>query len=130
RPLPDPAPSGASSPESAFSLGLPELEPEPDLIAPGAATRPADDSISLDQVFGDEGPRAAPQAPDPPRPPAATGGFSFDQFFGTPAPSAAPPGGSVAPASPAAQAPPRAPRPAEDEGDLDQFQAWLKGLKA
>jgi len=25
---------------------------------------------------------------------------------------------------------PKARRPAEDEGDLDQFQAWLKGLKS
>src|SRR5205823_1969306 len=73
RPLPDHAPSGASSPPgSAFSMGLPELEPEPDLIAPGAATRPADDSISLDQVFGDEGSRPALPAAKPRRPPAAT----------------------------------------------------------
>ena len=57
----------------------------PEVVSPGEATRPATDSISLDQVFGDEGSRSS--------------------------------GGRLRP-------------PVEDEGDLDQFQAWLRGLKS
>jgi hypothetical protein len=66
--------------------------------------------------------------------PQETGGFSFDQFFNSGAPSGAPgaAAGSAAPGG-APGAPPEGPRshPAvEDEGDLDQFQAWLRGLKS
>ncbi|OLC04191.1 MAG: hypothetical protein AUH45_03760 [Gemmatimonadetes bacterium 13_1_40CM_69_22] len=92
-------------------------------------------------MFGEEGTRGSlPVAESPPAtvppapPPAQTGGFSFDQFFGAPA---APAGGAVAPpatgASPKLAARPSGPKaraPLEDEGDLDQFQAWLKGLKS
>jgi len=141
RPPPDPVPSGALSLGDEFAAAPPELEPEPDAMAPGAATRPADDTISLDHVFGDEGRRGAarvPEPPPPPLPPGTTGGFSFDQFFGAPPPA---PSASAAPAGPEEKGPPRSPgggggggpkarRPAEDEGDLDQFQAWLKGLKS
>jgi hypothetical protein len=61
--------------------------------------------------------------------PPATGGFSFDDFFGT---SAAPASGTDKGPAPSA----RPPRPTgrsrspEQEEDLDQFQAWLKSLKA
>jgi hypothetical protein len=160
-----------SSLESAFAVASPEPEPEPDLVAPGEATRPAEDTMFLDQVFGDDGPGAAlpraelrsgaPSSPSstssvashpsplsspPPSPPPspeagaaagsepapATGGFSFDQFFGAPGGPTAPTGGVSTPSAPA---PPRASAsnaraPVEDEGDLDQFQAWLKGLKS
>ncbi|HYK82452.1 MAG TPA: tetratricopeptide repeat protein [Gemmatimonadales bacterium] len=88
--------------------------------------------------------------PPPPSPPAAaepsqqTGGFSFDQFFSPAAPPAtggAPgaPGGAGGGGGAGGPAAPKAPgrtsgskpRPqAEDEGDLDQFQAWLRGLKS
>jgi len=73
----------------------------------------------------------------PPAPPAAppapedTGGFSFDQFFSpTDKPAS---GAEVAPATPQPPARSSGGRlrpPVEDEGDLDQFQAWLKGLKS
>ena len=141
---PAPQPSGppARSPlDDAFAIAHsdPEPDPVPEVVSPGEATRPATDSISLDQVFGDEGSRsssAAPEAtpPAPPTPsPAAqeTGGFSFDQFFSSTEQPAG--GGEVAPASP--QPPTRSSGgrlrpPVEDEGDLDQFQAWLRGLKS
>jgi len=106
------------------------------VVSPGEATRPATDSISLDQVFGDEGsgsssvvPEPAPPTPSPA--PQETGGFSFDQFFSSTEPPAG--GGEVAPASPQPPARSSGGRlrpPVEDEGDLDQFQAWLRGLKS
>ena len=120
------------------------------ISAPGEATRPAADGISLDQVFGDEGPRsslppAGPASMDAsssqptPRssPPAAQqgGGFSFDQFFNA-AESGPDSAGSAGAGSTDVPLPP--PRtsgdasrpPVEDETDLDQFQAWLRGLKS
>lgn len=108
---------------------------QPDLPAPGTPTRPAADAISLDSVFGDEGGRGSVPAlsePVPEKPsklPAASGGFSFDDFFGT---SAAPAPGAGKGAAPNAR-PPRTSgrsRSPEQEEDLDQFQAWLKSLKA
>jgi hypothetical protein len=130
-----------SSLASAFAVAPLEPEPRPPVDAQGEATHPADDAITLDQVFGDES--GAPDSPPPPpqpeaAPPASSpvpatpvaegsGGFSFDQFFGGPVS-----GGSAAGSAPPAPRPSgRKPRgPAEDEGDLDQFQAWLKGLKS
>lgn len=120
------------------------------ISAPGEATRPAADGISLDQVFGDEGPRSslppagtasidASSSQPPPRssPPAAQqgGGFSFDQFFNA-AESVPDSAGSAGAGSTDVPLPPprtsgEAPRlPVEDETDLDQFQAWLRGLKS
>jgi hypothetical protein len=113
---------------------------------PGSPSRPAADSLSLDAVFGEEGNRASnPEVEAPseePEPPPATapaaaapkGGFSFDDFFGSggaPAPAAE--SAARAPATPAPRASTRQLRPqapVEDAGDLDQFQAWLKGLKS
>src|SRR3989442_8642831 len=57
----------ASSLEQAFAAA----SPEPELPAPGEATRPASDTISLDAIFGDEGGRAGASPPDTP-PPAAS----------------------------------------------------------
>src|SRR2546427_12361943 len=146
---PTPEVGGGSPLAGAFaSLGL---EAEPEFTAPGEATRPAADSISLDAVFGEAAPpppaapsvaaTASPPAPSPQPPPSPsqTGGFSFDQFFSAAAAPPAPP--APAPVAPPAHPapPPRpsgrtsGPRPAapgEDEGDLDQFQAWLRGLKS
>jgi translation initiation factor IF-2 len=174
-----PSPPPPSAPSVASRAPAPAGESRSDV--PGEATRPAGDAISLDEVFGDEGPqRAAPSAaplaaatpPGPPAPPAPpapvpeqTLGFSFDQFF-----SAMAPGGSGVPGAPAGAAGDAAARggeggggggsgggagrepgaspealgargagrasgpktrpQAEDEGDLDQFQAWLRGLKS
>jgi tetratricopeptide (TPR) repeat protein len=102
--------------------------------APGSPTRPASDTISLDSVFGEESSRAsAPaeseSASDAGTAPPAEGGFSFDDFFGSAGSSNA--GGNktsapnARPSRPSGRA--RAP---EKEEDLDQFQAWLKSLKA
>jgi len=132
------APAARSPLEDAFAIAHSATEPSfaPEVVSPGEATRPATDSISLDQVFGDEGsrssgaaPEAAPPAPSPA--PPDTGGFSFDQFF---SPTEQPAGGGeVAPATPEPPARSSGGRlrpPVEDEGDLDQFQAWLRGLKS
>jgi hypothetical protein len=100
--------------------------------APGNPTRPASDAISLDSVFGEESARGAaaattePVSDKPARLPAASGGFSFDDFFG----SSGVPGSG---ANDSGARPPRHSgrnRAAEQEEDLDQFQAWLKSLKA
>lgn len=110
-----------------------EAPPSASAPAPGSPTRPAGDAFSLDAVFGEEGARspmpaerdAAPEKPA--KLPEASGGFSFDDFFGTA-------GGSGPAGSDSAAA--RTPRPSgrgrggEQEEDLDQFQAWLKSLKA
>jgi tetratricopeptide (TPR) repeat protein len=141
-PAPEPPPSSGGSPlDGAFADTALDLEPEPGIDAPGEATRLAADNISLDEVFGDEGGRgerptteAAEPAPAPAAGPPASGGFSFDQFF-SPSPEAGAGGGAAS----GSGAPPKAPTrpsgakllpPMEDEGDLDQFQAWLKGLKS
>jgi hypothetical protein len=119
--------------EAAFAAVTQTAHAAPVEESPGAPTHPAADSISLDSVFGDQLGRA-PGA-EPPTPPAAPqaaapgapGGFSFDDFFGA-TPNAAGGAGSAARSSRNSGPRPRSPQP-EDE-DLDQFQAWLKGLKA
>jgi len=81
----------------------------------GAPTRPAQDSLSLSSVFGDEA------TPTPPAVPSGgtgagsgAGGVSYDEFFGAP--------GSAGP--------PRSPRtPDAKSDDLDQFHTWLQNLK-
>jgi len=137
--------------------------------SPGAPTRPAADSISLDSVFGEVGggagggeerggrsslaqvepaasatppPAPAPAVPELPLTPTGEGGgggFSFDEFFSAPsAPAPGPPANPPPPPPSAADAstppPPRSSggqvRPPENEGELDHFQAWLKGLKS
>ena len=150
RPGPTPSvPVGTSPLDDAFAIAHSdaELGPGPGVVSPGEATRPAADSISLDQVFGDEGPLSSGVAPEatPPAPspaPQETGGFSFDQFFSPSEPAGAGGAGGAggAPATrgeggPTVQPPARSSGgrlrpPVEDEGDLDQFQAWLRGLKS
>lgn len=125
--------TGASPLDSAFAAA-----PDPD--TPGEPTRAAADDLSLDAVFGDElpgpvGPAgrqagAPAAAPAPvPRAAAPSGGFSFDEFFsagGAPGPAASAAAPATAPQVPGVRARP----PVEDDGDLDQFQSWLKGLKS
>ena len=144
-----PAPAARSSLEDAFAIAHSDPEPRPahGVVSPGEATRPATDSISLDQVFGDEGvspPRPAvavpvaqaPEATPPSATPQQSGGFSFDQFFSASEPADAAGGVSAASAEGGATPSPtrgsggRPRPPVEDEGDLDQFQAWLRGLKS
>ena len=134
---PEPAPvPAAAAPAPVAELVAPAPgDGQPGSSAPGTPTRPASDVISLDSVFGDEGGRGSipvlsePVADKPSKLPPATGGFSFDDFFGT---SAAPASGSGK-GSPPNSRPPRPSgrsRSPEQEEDLDQFQAWLKSLKA
>ena len=144
-PDPEPLPglwSPGSPLDGAFSIAPPEPDPAPEIVAPGEASRPAADTITLDAVFGEEAPRtpaaADASAPPPVEPAPATppppGGFSFDQFFSPPpAPAAGAPASAeagAAPAGPARGSGSRGRPPMEDEGDLDQFQAWLRGLKS
>jgi hypothetical protein len=113
--------------------GRPNGASQPPAAAPGSPTRPASDAISLDSVFGEERDRRATPvsseaaSDQPARLPQASGGFSFDDFFGA---SAAP--GSSGNDSTAARPLRHSGRghAAEQEEDLDQFQAWLKSLKA
>ena len=116
--------AAASMLASAFStaFGAPSDTPAP---APAAGTsaaapagpvgrpaRAAGNELSLDQVFRESGSRQ----------PRKSGPFSFDQFFSdgsqTPAPDRPPAteqqDGEAAP---------------DAEGDLEQFTAWLEGLK-
>jgi tetratricopeptide (TPR) repeat protein len=125
-----------ASPPPPVRDSAPEGNGEPAEPAPGSPTRPASDAISLDSVFGEEGGRGSvPALPEPARPepaklPEASGGFSFDDFFGTataPAPGGGRPAANARPPRPSGGGRSRAP---EQEEDLDQFQAWLKSLKA
>src|SRR5437660_5777088 len=97
-PEPLPAPASPGSPlDGAFAIAPTEPDPELEILAPGEASRPADDSITLDSVFGEEAPRgggapaeASPtSAEPPPASPPPSGGFSFDQFFSPPPASGA-----------------------------------------
>ena len=118
--------------EAAFAMAPRQSAPTtPPADAPGVPTQPAGDVISLDAVFGDQVGRGSvqdlPPAPTPAEepdnaPPAGRGGFSFDDFFG------AGPGANT-PARPSPRTS-RPNRPQPEDEDLDQFQAWLKGLKA
>jgi hypothetical protein len=121
-------------PAQAFTAAAPAANP------PGEPTHAAEDDLSLDQVFGDDASSAPPSrsAATPPSAPsaapggpttAAPGGFSFDEFFN----AGGAPGSAGSPAAPnsAPQASGSRARPSmEEDGDLDQFQSWLKGLKS
>lgn len=82
--------------------------------AEGRPARTAATELSLDHVF-----RTGPQQSQPRRP---TGGFSFDQFFSE--------GGAKKEPTPndSGAIPPAADKPG-DGGDIEQFHAWLEGLK-
>jgi hypothetical protein len=104
----------ASRPAVATAVHPPAFEP-PRRPA-GEPTRPAQDALSLSAVFGDE---AAPSGPAAP-PVDSASEPSFDEFF-TPGGSAEselpkPPGSEPSTAS-------------QIPEDLEQFNAWLRGLK-
>ena len=86
--------------------------------AQSAATRPAASELSLDHVFRDAPRRTGEKRREAPA-------FSFDQFFAD--------GGSASGRGAAEQS--SAPTPADgspaggDERDIEQFNAWLEGLK-
>lgn len=127
-----PEPPRAPPLEPAFARGASDPNP------PGKPTRAAADDLSLAEVFGDAAAGSTGSAPAPrPEPPARSaapplsgaGGFSFDEFFsagGAPNPG----GSSTAPNSGPQASGPRSRPPLEEDGDLDQFQNWLKGLKS
>ena len=131
----DAAPPDASPLGEAFAAATPDPDP------PGEPTRAAPYDLSLNDVFGDDASASLSRAavgarPETATPPAAApavppapGGFSFDEFFNTGgAPNA---GSSPAASSSGAHASgSRARPPLEEDGDLDQFQDWLKGLKS
>ncbi|HYK09518.1 MAG TPA: tetratricopeptide repeat protein [Gemmatimonadales bacterium] len=147
-PLPGPGPRVTSGATPQSMLADAFADDPPPGPPPGSPSRPAADSLSLDAVFGDEGRASAPSvepphdeaaAPAPAPAPAAApkGGFSFDDFFGSggaPAPAAEPVAAARRPSGSSPRPSTRASRPqtppVEDAGDLDQFQAWLKGLKS
>ena len=86
-----------------------------------SATRPAGEPLSLGSVFGEEPPPVAPavgRASGETPAPGPSAPASFDDFFGAPSKSGAP------------TPPPATGRlHARSGDDLDQFHAWLQGLK-
>ena len=128
--------SGRRSEQSTLASAFDAAGPPP-----GEPSRPADDHISLDSVFGDEAARRATgqsaAEAAPPQDGSKTGGFSFDEFFAGgkagAAGAAEAGGGSALPKTPAgggARTSGRSQRPPEDEAEADQFQQWLKKLKS
>jgi hypothetical protein len=122
----------AASPEPPGRRGLDDLFPDTPIAArtetaaqtlatafgraepQGRPTRAASNELSLDHVF-----RGSPEGAPP-----ADGGFSFDQFFSDSRTSG---GENAAPATTA----PESGRSSEsgDAHDIEQFTAWLEGLK-
>jgi hypothetical protein len=132
-PPPPAPPSPAEEMAAPAATAAPASDNHPGEPAPGSPTRPASDAISLDSVFGEESGRASAPASsdseeDSGAAPPSGGGFSFDDFFG----SATAPGGGSKSSAPNARSsrPSGRTRVPEKEEDLDQFQAWLKSLKA
>jgi tetratricopeptide (TPR) repeat protein len=82
----------------------------------GRPTRAANSELSLDKVF-----RGAPEGAPP-----TDGGFSFDQFFSDPRPSN---GGDVAAPTMSLPETGRSSAAGGDSHDIEQFTAWLEGLK-
>jgi len=104
----------ASRPAVATAIHPPAFEPP--RPAAGEPTRPAQDALNLSAVFGDE---AAPSGPAAP-PVNSASEPSFDQFFA--------PGASAESELP--KPPDNAPSTAgQVPEDLEQFNAWLRGLK-
>ena len=76
----------------------------------GRPAHPATTELSLDNVFRDGAGVPSGRGPS---------AVSYDQFFSQPAPTAAPSTGEPSPATPAAAG----------SDDIEQFNAWLQGLK-
>jgi tetratricopeptide (TPR) repeat protein len=106
---------GAARPAVATTVHPPAFEAQ---RPPADPTRPAEDSLSLSSVFGEEtgapvGPASGPAEP-------VEGEPSFDEFFAPQETAELP---SRSPAQDAAGA------PAQSGEDLERFNAWLRGLK-
>ena len=90
----------------------------------GAPTRPAQDSLSLSAIFGEDASPVPPTVGNGSDSATATpsglsnGGVSFDQFFGDQSGGAETAGAGRRPS-----------RAGGADEDLDQFQNWLKSLK-
>lgn len=102
---------GVGRPAAAPAVHPPAIDAA---SASGAPTRPAPESLSLSAVFGEESPPTGPAGAPPP--PGESP--SFDEFF-------AAHGATDTPVSPA----PGRPAPGTEEGDLEQFNDWLRSLK-
>jgi hypothetical protein len=102
-------PIAARTEVAAQTLATAFGRPEPQ----GRPTRAASNELKLDAVF-----RGTPE------PPAADGGFSFDQFFS----DSRAPGGDVAATATSAPDSSRG-GGSSDAHDIEQFTAWLEGLK-
>jgi len=131
-PVQAPAPEPAASPEGPPRRSLEGLFPDTPVTArteaaaqtlatafgraepQGRPTRAASNELSLDHVF-----RGAPEGAPP-----ADGGFSFDQFFSDSRGS----GGDTAATAASAPESGRGPG-SSDAHDIEQFTAWLEGLK-
>ena len=130
-PVPEPEPTAPASETAQPHRSLEDLFPETPVTArteaaaqtfatafgrsepQGRPTRAASNELSLDNVF-----RGAPEGGPP-----ADGGFSFDQFFSDSRSS----GDATAPAATAQDA--RRSNGSADAHDIEQFTAWLEGLK-
>jgi hypothetical protein len=108
----------ATRPSVAATVHPPAFEP-PRRPA-GEPTRPAQESLSLSAVFGEEAAQARP-AGVPAE--AGEGEPSFDEFF---APATGASSDAELPKSGPAEG---AATPAQVPEDLEQFNAWLRGLK-
>lgn len=106
----------ASRPTPASAIHPPAFE-TPKRVS-GEPTRPSQESLSLSAVFGEE---AAPAGPAGAPREASAGEPSFDEFF---APATGPSGDTELPRDPDSSA-----MSAQVPEDLEQFNAWLRGLK-
>ncbi len=86
----------------------------------GEPTRPAQETLSLSSVFGEE---SASSAPADTALDSSAGEPSFDEFF---APATGPAAELELPRTPESDS---AGMPAQVPEDLEQFNAWLRGLK-
>jgi hypothetical protein len=108
---------GAQRPEREVPVHPPTFESPASV--PEAEAKPADDTLSLSAVFGEEpatatGPASPPADGEPGEP-------SFDEFFTSDASAELP--------SPPPPAPEQAGAPSPSGEDLERFNAWLRGLK-
>ncbi|HET9274899.1 MAG TPA: hypothetical protein VFN96_02385, partial [Gemmatimonadales bacterium] len=109
---------GAPRPEREVPVHPPTFEPP--APAPEVDARPAEDTLSLSAVFGEE--PAAATGPASPPADGEAGEPSFDEFFTSDA-------SAELPSPPTPPAPEQAGAPSPSGEDLERFNAWLRGLK-
>jgi tetratricopeptide (TPR) repeat protein len=101
--------AAASTLADAFTAGASGAAPSDAQIA-GRPAHPAPTELSLDHVFRDGGAGAAPRS---------SSGVSYDQFFSQPAQAG----------TPSLNAPEDSTPSPSGSDDIEQFNAWLQGLK-